>query len=103
MEPSNKLQLSSEITKKSRFNPCLTVETYRAAERYNARERLPLIKCPALVLNPLGDRFADRAAGLLQLIPNGRLVDVESGNYIPRSDPEKFASAIIDFLQSLAV
>jgi pimeloyl-ACP methyl ester carboxylesterase len=76
-------------------------DTFRAVWRYESRKRLPLVKSPTLVINPTGDRYANRGTELVRLIPAGRVATIESGNYIPRNEPEKFAEAIMEFIEGL--
>ena len=54
----------------------------------NVRSRLPGITAPTLVLNAVGDKAVspDRSRDLAALIPNARLVPLESSNHILLAD-----------------
>jgi pimeloyl-ACP methyl ester carboxylesterase/DNA-binding CsgD family transcriptional regulator len=57
----------------------------------DARKAARKLKCPVLVLHPVGDRVAPIEEGrlLASLIPNSRFVQLESQNHMPlRDEPE---------------
>lgn len=57
----------------------------------DVREAARKLKCPALVLHPVGDRVAPLEEGslLASLIPNCRFVQLDSQNHMPlRDEPE---------------
>lgn len=70
---------------------------YRAAFRWRAPERLPLVTRPTLVLAAENDPLADETRDVTPALPDGRFVP------LPRFDAPDFAArrkaAMLDFLQ----
>jgi len=76
------------------------VEAHLALWRYEPQERLPLIKCPTLILMSKEDQFYSRAEAVKSLIPQSRVVIVEGGgSFFPRQSPELFAETVMAFLR----
>jgi pimeloyl-ACP methyl ester carboxylesterase len=71
---------------------------YRAAFRYDARARLPLLTVPTLTIAAENDPLAQITQELAQLVPNGRFAG------LPRLDAPEFATtrrdAILAFFAS---
>jgi pimeloyl-ACP methyl ester carboxylesterase len=57
---------------------------YRAAFKWPADRRLPLIQCPVLVTAAVNDPLYEASAGLAPLLPNGRFLE------LPRFDDPGF-------------
>ncbi len=71
--------------------------------RYRMEDRLPRVRCPALVAAPTDDPHAwPRAPRVAAMIPGSRLVEV-SGGMVPLPDqmPEAFARIVEEFVDSL--
>ena len=79
------------------------VEGHAVVARYVMETRLPLIRCPTLVLAPIADPHAyPRAAALAQAIAGSRYVEIEGGMVpLPDQMPERFARLVTDFLRSV--
>jgi pimeloyl-ACP methyl ester carboxylesterase len=77
-------------------------EIHWASRNYDPKNRLPLIKCPTLVLSGTQDAFYAVAAKIKGFIPNGKLTVIENGSiYMSRIMPKEFAGAILNFLSAL--
>lgn len=75
-------------------------EGHEAVARYSMERRLPLLRCPALVVDPLADPHAHpHARALAARIAGCRLVEVE-GAMVPLPDqmPARFAALVADFV-----
>ncbi|MEW6143317.1 MAG: alpha/beta hydrolase [Chloroflexota bacterium] len=75
-------------------------EGHFAVFRYNEQARLPLVKCPVLLLNGDGDLFYKHMEDVRKLIPDCTarvLPGVDA--LIALSAPEVFAEAILAFIQ----
>ena len=76
-------------------------EIHWASRTYDLKSRLPLIKCPTLVLSGTQDAFYAVAAKIKGFIPNGKLTVIENGSiYMSRIMPKEFAGAILEFLNA---
>jgi len=76
-------------------------EIHWAARAWDTKLRLPLIKCPTLVLSGAQGLFHSAAEEVRKLIPGSKLTIIENGP--PRMErvmPEEFAGAILNFLES---
>jgi pimeloyl-ACP methyl ester carboxylesterase len=74
-------------------------EMHWAGEAYDPRPKLPLIKCPTMVLSATRDVFSIVQETVHRLIPNSKLVVIENGPIdIDRIWPKEFAEAILSFL-----
>ncbi len=76
-------------------------EALQAAFNYDCASRLPLIKCPTLVLSGRKDDFLFAVEDVQKLIPQSTIFIVEgegTGVNIIRTSPEAFAQAILNFL-----
>jgi pimeloyl-ACP methyl ester carboxylesterase len=77
------------------------VEGHAVVARYVMETRLPLIRCPVLVIAPTADPHAFPAARpLAERIANSRYVEIEGGMVpLPDQMPERFAELVTEFLQ----
>lgn len=75
-------------------------EGHAVVARYVMETRLPLIRCPALVIAPTADPHAyPRAARLAQAIAGSRYAELDGGMVpLPDQMPERFAALVTDFL-----
>jgi pimeloyl-ACP methyl ester carboxylesterase len=78
-------------------------EGHAVVARYVMEARLPLIRCPVLVLAPTQDPHAyPQAKPLADAIAGSRYVEVEGGMVpLPDQMPEAFAGHVIEFLRSV--
>jgi pimeloyl-ACP methyl ester carboxylesterase len=76
-------------------------EGHAVVARYVMETRLPLIRCPVLVIAPTADPHAYPAArALAERIAGSRYVEVEGGMVpLPDQMPERFAELVTEFLQ----
>ena len=76
------------------------VEGHAVVARYVMETRLPLIRCPVLVLAPMADPHAyPQARPLADRIAGSRYVEVEGGMVpLPDQMPERFAELVTEFL-----
>lgn len=74
---------------------------YRASEGYGGADRLPLVRCPLLVLNPLdGLSYVvekTRLAG--QRVPGARYVEIPGTTEVCLEDPVGWTAPIVEFLR----
>ena len=77
-------------------------EGHAVVARYVMETRLPLIRCPVLVIAPTADPHAyPQARPLAERIAGSRYVEIEGGMVpLPDQMPERFAEAVTQFLQS---
>ena len=77
------------------------VEGHAVVARYVMETRLPLVRCPALVMAPTADPHAyPSARRLADSITGSRYVEVEGGMVpLPDQMPQRFAELVTDFLQ----
>ncbi len=70
--------------------------------RYRMEARLPLVRCPTLVLAPTADPHAyPNAVPLARAIANCRMVEINGGRVpLPEQMPERFAELVTEFLLS---
>jgi pimeloyl-ACP methyl ester carboxylesterase len=78
-------------------------EGHQAVFRYKVENRLPLLKCPTLLLSGgEKDIFHERMEVTKALIPDCRTQVIDGGgDLIPLEKPAEFAEVTLDFLQSL--
>jgi pimeloyl-ACP methyl ester carboxylesterase len=78
-------------------------EGHAVVARYVMETRLPLVRCPVLVLAPTADPHAfPQARPLAAAIAGSRYVEVEGGMVpLPDQMPEVFARHVLEFLDSL--
>ena len=63
--------------------------------------RLPLIKCPTLVLTGTLDPFYPVAENIRRLIPNGKLTAIKNGSiWVTRIMPKEYAEAVLSYLDT---
>jgi len=76
-------------------------EGHAVVARYVMETRLPLIRCPVLVIAPTADPHAYSAARpLAERIAGSRYVEVEGGMVpLPDQMPERFAELVTEFLR----
>lgn len=95
-------------------DPCLVhrivVDIFRAGEaseqghlavaEYRMEDRLPLVRCPVLLLYAADDPFADpsEAGRYRALLPDVREARIEGGVFAANENPEGFADAVARFL-----
>ncbi len=80
------------------------VEGHRVVGRYVMERRLPLIRCPTLVIAPTADPHAyPHAAKVAAAIAGSQLVEIEGGMVpLPDQMPQAFAAAVDQFLSRAA-
>ena len=65
------------------------------------KKKLPLIKCPTLVLSATRDRFCPMVEEIKKLIPRSRVTIIENGTvWVASVMPKEFAEAILKFLEN---
>jgi len=75
-----------------------------AANVYDTKLKLPLIKCQTLLLSGTKDPFCAVAQDVKSLIPRSKIIVIKNGAvYIDRVIPKEFAGAILSFLQDPGV
>jgi pimeloyl-ACP methyl ester carboxylesterase len=81
----------------------MAAEGHRVVNRYVMETRLPLVRCPTLVISPTADPHAHPNAGkVVAAIAGAKLVEVEGGMVpFPDQMPEAFAAATLSFLDSV--
>jgi len=80
-------------------------EGHRIVDRYEMEKRLPLIRCPTLVIAPTADPHAyPHAPKVAAAIVGSVLVEIENGMVpLPDQMPEQFAAAVDLFLSAQPV
>ena len=74
-------------------------EAHHAVFRYDSPARLPLIKCPTLLLYGSDDIFRPRLEATLKLVPEARTAIVEGArSLVALEAPGGLAAAILEFL-----
>ncbi len=93
----------------------LVVDLFRAGEtsefghlavaEYCMEDRLPLVRCPALLVYGTRDPFADRPheAVFTSAFRPTRSVAIDGGVFLPNEAPDAFAGAILDFVGGLPI
>jgi pimeloyl-ACP methyl ester carboxylesterase len=81
----------------------MAAEGHRVVNRYVMETRLPLVRCPTLVISPTADPHAHPVAGkVVAAIAGASLVEAEGGMVpFPDQMPETFAATTISFLDSV--
>lgn len=79
----------------------LSEQGHFAVAEYRMEDRLPLVRCPALLLYASGDPFATpaRAAALREAFRPHREVTLEAGVFVANEAPEAFARAVLDYVE----
>ena len=80
-------------------------EGHAVVARYVMETRLPLVRCPVLVVAPTADPHAyPQARPLADAIAGSRYLEIE-GAMVPLPDqmPQRFAAAVTEFLESVDV
>jgi pimeloyl-ACP methyl ester carboxylesterase len=71
------------------------------AGNYDPRPKLPLVRCPTLVLSATHDPMCAVAENIHRLIPKSKLTIIENGPIdIDRVWPKEFAEAVLSFLNT---
>lgn len=76
-------------------------EAHQASFLYDVLPKLPLIKCPTLVLSGRKDLFVSEVENIKKLIPRSKSLIIEglgTGPAIIRRRPEAFAENVLSFL-----
>ncbi len=75
---------------------------HTAVARYRMEERLPLLRCPVLLIGAPEDPFAyPHLARLAARIPSSRTIEIPGGRIpLPDQCPEAFAAAVLGFLEN---
>jgi len=77
-------------------------EIHWSGRAYDVKPKLPLIKCPTLVLSATYDPFCSVAERIQSLVPGSKLAIIKNGPmHIDRLMPKEFAEAILNFLYTL--
>jgi pimeloyl-ACP methyl ester carboxylesterase len=78
-------------------------EGHRVVDRYEMERRLPLLRCPTLVIAPTADPHAHpHAATVATAISGSTLVEIEGGMVpLPDQMPQAFAAVVDRFLSAL--
>ena len=78
-------------------------EGHRVVGRYVMERRLPLVRCPTLVIAPTADPHAHpHAPSVAAAIAGSRLIEIEEGMVpLPDHMPQAFAAAVDQFLSTL--
>jgi pimeloyl-ACP methyl ester carboxylesterase len=78
----------------------LAAEGHRIVNRYVMETRLPLVRCPTLVISPAADPHAHPVASKVAAAIAGASLTEIPGGMVPFPDqmPELFASTTLDFL-----
>lgn len=78
-------------------------EGHAVVHRYVMETRLPLIRCPTLIVAPTADPHAyPHARPLAERIAGSRVVEVEGGTVaFPDQMPGEFARVVLEFLDTL--
>jgi hypothetical protein len=81
----------------------MAAEGHRVVNRYVMETRLPLVRCPTLVISPTADPHAHPVAGKVVAAIAGALLVEAEGGMVPFPDqmPEMFATTTISFLDSV--
>jgi pimeloyl-ACP methyl ester carboxylesterase len=79
----------------------LSEQGHFAVAEYRMEDRLPLVRCPALLLYSSRDPFATpaRAEPLRQAFRPHREVTLDAGVFVANEAPEAFARAVLDYLE----
>jgi pimeloyl-ACP methyl ester carboxylesterase len=75
-------------------------DAHYAAFKYVKDQKLPLIKCPTLLVSGTQDMFYKNLKAVEQLIPQCKVQLVEAGNFLGYEKPKEFAEVILEFLKS---
>lgn len=82
----------------------LAAEGHRIVARYAVEERLPLVRCPVLLVGATADPHAFPSLPALRAaLPGAAVAEIEGGMVpLPDGRPEEFAAAVESFLDGLA-
>jgi pimeloyl-ACP methyl ester carboxylesterase len=78
----------------------MAAEGHRVVNRYVMETRLPLVRCPTLVISPAADPHAHPNAGkVVGAIAGAKLIEIDGGMVpLPDQMPDAFAAATLNFL-----
>jgi pimeloyl-ACP methyl ester carboxylesterase len=81
----------------------LSAEGHRMVDRYEMEKRLPLVRCPTLVIAPTADPHAyPHAPKVAKAIGGSALIEIDDGMVpLPDQLPQEFAEAVHRFVASL--
>jgi pimeloyl-ACP methyl ester carboxylesterase len=81
----------------------LSAEGHRMVDRYEMEKRLPLVRCPTLVIAPTADPHAHpHAPTVAKAIGGSVLIEIDNGMVpLPDQMPQEFAEAVHRFVASL--
>lgn len=81
----------------------LAVAGHQVVNRYRMESRLPMIRCPTLVIAPTADPHVySIAARIAQTIPGSTLIEMEDGMVpLPDQMPQRFAAVLEGFLKGV--
>ena len=81
----------------------MAAEGHRVVNRYVMETRLPLVRCPTLVISPTADPHAHPVASKVAgAITGAALIEVDGGMVpLPDQMPDAFAAATLSFLDSV--
>jgi pimeloyl-ACP methyl ester carboxylesterase len=82
----------------------LSAEGHRMVDRYEMDRRIPLVRCPTLVIAPTADPHAyPNAPRVAAAIAGSLLIEIENGMVpLPDQKPIEFTKAVLEFVASLA-
>lgn len=81
----------------------LAAEGHHVVYRYQMEERLPLVRCPTLVIAPTADPHVYPVAGkVAAAITGSHLIEIENGMVpLPDQMPDTFAAVVEEFLSKI--
>lgn len=74
-------------------------EAHHAVFQYNETARLPLVRCPTLLMSGDKDTFLNKLDATCKLIPNCRTKVITGGGVLTVEYPEALAAAILEYLK----
>jgi pimeloyl-ACP methyl ester carboxylesterase len=103
--PADRLDLMERFMVDALKAGARAAEGHRVVDRYEMDKRLPLVRCPTLVIAPTADPHAYPHAGkVAAAIAGSVLVEIENGMVpLPDQLPEEFAAAVHRFLAAQPV
>jgi pimeloyl-ACP methyl ester carboxylesterase len=101
--PENRPDLLERLVIDALKAGSLAAEGHRMVDRYLMDRRLPLVRCPTLVIAPTADPHAHpNAPKVAAAIKGARLIEIKNGMVpLPDQMPCEFAAAVHDFVSSL--
>ena len=98
--PDNRIDLMERFMVDALKAGKRAAEGHRVVDRYEMEKRLPLIRCPTLVIAPTGDPYAYPHAGKVAAAIAGSMVVEIADGMVPLPDqlPVEFSAAVHRFL-----